>query len=89
MGWAGRILSMMPWRRFWVGPKAQWSGPGVLQDAGRDTITKERFLTVRWNNILSLGLGLPALVYAIAVLSTDLLSDMAGFIGLVVIGVLY
>jgi len=54
-----------------------------------DTVTKERFLTVRWNNILTLGLGLPALIYAIAVLSTGILSDIAGFIGLVIIGVVY
>ena len=54
-----------------------------------DTVTKERFLTVRWNNILTLGLGLPALIYAIVVLSTGILSDIAGFIGLVIIGVVY
>jgi hypothetical protein len=52
-------------------------------------MTKEKFLTVRWNNLLSLGLGIPALIYAIVVLSTGVLSDKAGFIGLVVIGVLY
>ena len=52
-------------------------------------MTKEKFLTVRWNNLLSLGLGLPALIYGVVALSTSLLSDRAGFIGLVVIGVLY
>jgi hypothetical protein len=52
-------------------------------------MTKDRFLTVRWNNLLSLGLGLPALIYVVAVLSTLVLSDSASFIGLVVIGVLY
>ena len=52
-------------------------------------MTKDKFLTVRWNNLLSLGLGLPALIYVVAVLSTSILSDRAGFIGLVVIGVLY
>ena len=52
-------------------------------------MTKGKFLTVRWNNLLSLGLGIPALVYAVLVLSTSVLSDVAGFIGLVVIGVLY
>ena len=52
-------------------------------------MTKEAFLTVRWNNLLSLGLGLPALVYVVVVLSTSVLSDTAGFVGLVVIGVLY
>jgi len=50
---------------------------------------KERFLTVRWNNILTLGLGLPALAYAVVALSTGIASNWAGFLGLVVIGVLY
>jgi len=52
-------------------------------------MTKERFLTVRWNNILVAGLGLPALLFAIVVLSTGVLSDKTGFISLLVIGVLY
>jgi hypothetical protein len=52
-------------------------------------MTKEKFLTVRWNNLLSLGLGIPALIYVVVVLSTSVLSDRASFIGLVVIGVLY
>ena len=52
-------------------------------------MTKEKFLTVRWNNMLSLGLGLPALIYVVVVLSTSVLSDFAGFIGLAIIGVLY
>ena len=54
-----------------------------------DIMTKERFLTVRWNNILALGLGFPTLVYAIVALSTSVASDLPGFLGLVVIGVLY
>ena len=52
-------------------------------------MTKEEFLTVRWNNLLSLGLGSLVLTYAVVVLSTSLLSDLVGFIGLVVLGVLY
>ena len=52
-------------------------------------MTKERFLTVRWNNILTLGLGLPLLLYVAFVLSTPVMSDRASFIGLAVIGVLY
>jgi hypothetical protein len=52
-------------------------------------MTKEKFLTVRWNNLLSLELGIPALIYVVVVLSTSVLSYRAGFIGLVVIGVLY
>ena len=52
-------------------------------------MTKEKFLTVRWNNWLTLALGLPTLIYAIVVLSTSVLSDFAGFIGMAVLGVLY
>jgi hypothetical protein len=56
---------------------------------GGTILTKEKLLTVRWNNLLSLGLGSLVLIYAVVVLSTSVLSDLAGFIGLVVIGVLY
>ena len=52
-------------------------------------MTREAFLTARWNNLLSLGLGLPALAYVVVVLSTSVLSDSAGFAGLVGIGILY
>jgi len=52
-------------------------------------MTKERFLTVRWNNLLSLGLGLPALIYIVVALSTPIWSMMGGLIGLSIIGVLY
>jgi hypothetical protein len=52
-------------------------------------MTKEKFLTARWNNILTLGLGLILLIYVYFVLSTSVLSDLAAFIGLAVIGVVY
>ena len=52
-------------------------------------MTKEKFLTVRWNNILTLGLGLILLIYSYAVISNSALSNRAAFIGLVVIGVVY
>ena len=52
-------------------------------------MTKAKFLTLRWNNILTLGLGLIVLVYAIFVLSTSAFSDRAAFLGLVFFGVLY
>jgi len=52
-------------------------------------MTKEKFLTLRWNNFLSLGLGLIPLIYVVVVLSTSVLSERAAFIGLVVIGVVY
>jgi hypothetical protein len=50
---------------------------------------KDRFLTVRWNDLLTLALGIPALAYAAVALATSLASELGGFIGLVVIGVLY
>jgi hypothetical protein len=52
-------------------------------------VTKDKFLTVRWNNLLSLMLGVPALVYVGIVLSTSLLSDTVEFFGLVIIGIFY
>ena len=50
---------------------------------------RDRFLTVRWNNTLAAGLGVPALIYVAIVLSTSALSDRAAFVGLVVIGAFY
>ena len=52
-------------------------------------MTKERFLTARWNNGLSLALGLLPLAYVGIVWSTPVLSAGAGFTGLVAIGVVY
>jgi hypothetical protein len=52
-------------------------------------MTKEEFLTVRWNNVLALGLGLAFVIYGVVVLSTLVLSDSAAFGGLVVFGVVY
>lgn len=52
-------------------------------------MTKERFLTVRWNNLLTFGLGIPALLYVIVVLSTSILSDNASFVVFAIIGVVY
>lgn len=56
---------------------------------GRDIMTRDRFLTRRWNNWLTLVMGLPTLIYVVVVLSTSLLSDFAGFVGLAVIGAIY
>ena len=52
-------------------------------------MTKEKFLTVRWNNWLTVGLGLPTLVYVVVAFFTPVWSTMGGLIGLSVIGVLY
>jgi len=52
-------------------------------------MTKEQFLTLRWNNTLTLGIGLIMLIYVGLVLSTSVLSDLAAFIGLALIGAVY
>ena len=52
-------------------------------------MTKEKFLTIRWNNWLTLGLGIPALIYILYAFSNSLWTTKGGLIGLAVIGVLY
>jgi hypothetical protein len=52
-------------------------------------VTREAFLTVRWNNLLSLVGGLFVLAYLGVVSFTSILSPSAAFVGLVIIGVLY
>ena len=52
-------------------------------------MTKEKFLTIRWNNLLSLGLGIPGLIYIVVALSTSVWSTGGALIGLAIIGVLY
>ena len=52
-------------------------------------MNKEKFLTVRWNNIISLALGLPALIYIVFAFSTPFWTGKWGLIILSIIGVLY
>jgi hypothetical protein len=52
-------------------------------------MTKEKFLTVQWNNWLTIGLGIPSLVYIFYAFSTSLWTTKGGLIGLSIIGVLY
>lgn len=52
-------------------------------------MTKEKFLTIRWNNLLTLGLGVPSLIYVVWAFSTEAWSTMGGMIGLSIVGVLY
>lgn len=52
-------------------------------------MSKERFLTVRWNNILTLALGLPALIFTVYAYSSGLWTTRGGLIGLSLIGVVY
>jgi hypothetical protein len=52
-------------------------------------MTKENFLTVRWNNLLSLSLGLIVLMYVVGAFATGVWPDRDGFIGIAVLGALY
>ncbi len=52
-------------------------------------MTKQRFLTVRWNNILSVGLGTPTLIYVILAFSTSFWLEREGLIGLAIFGALF
>ncbi len=52
-------------------------------------MTKDRLLTARWNNRLSLGLGLPALAFAVFALATAVLSPLTEFIALAAVGVVF
>ena len=52
-------------------------------------MTKDDFLTVRWNNLLALGMGFIPLIYVVVAFSTSVWSVRGGLIGLAVIGVLY
>ena len=61
----------------------------INNEKRRDAMKKEEFLTARWNNVLTVGLGLVFVVYAVVVWSTSVLSDTAAFIGLVIIGAVY
>ncbi len=52
-------------------------------------MTKEKFLTVRWNNILSVGLGTPTLIYVIFAFSTSFWLERPGLMGLAILGALF
>ena len=49
-------------------------------------VTSDEFLTVRWNNRLSLGFGIPTAIYVVAAFTTSAWLGMAGLIGLFVFG---
>jgi hypothetical protein len=52
-------------------------------------MTKEKFLTIRWNNWLTLALGIPGLIFVLAAVAGSWWSGKWGLIGLSIIGVLY
>jgi len=54
-----------------------------------EIMKKEKYLTVRWNNILSLGLGLPTLIYILFAFSGSTWMEKGGLIGLAIFGALF
>jgi len=50
---------------------------------------KEKFLTVKWNNLLTLGLGIPLLIFVVYAFSSSVWIEKSGLIWLAIIGVLY
>jgi hypothetical protein len=60
-----------------------------LETGQGDRMTRGKFLTVRWNNRLSVVGGLIFLAYALVVATTSALPDNQAFLGLAAIGVLY
>jgi hypothetical protein len=52
-------------------------------------MTKAKYMTARWNNLLLLGMGIPILIYTAVALSTSILSEFTGFIIMAIIGAVY
>jgi len=52
-------------------------------------MTREDFLTVRWNNRLSAVLGVPTLLYLIAAVSMSFWPSLRGLVGLTFFGALF
>lgn len=52
-------------------------------------MTKEKFLTIGWNNILTLALGIPMVLFVILAFTGGWWTEKGGMIGLSIIGVLY
>jgi hypothetical protein len=49
-------------------------------------VTKDKFLTVRWNNLLMLGLGIPTLILVVVAFSTSSWPERGALIALSVLG---
>jgi hypothetical protein len=58
-------------------------------EIGRIQVTKDTFMTTRWNNWLNIGMGVPTLAYAVWVLASPFMSDLASFLVIAGIGAVY
>ena len=52
-------------------------------------MSKDKFLTVNWNNLLTLGLGIPLLIFVVYAFSSSVWTERGGLIWLAIIGVIY
>lgn len=52
-------------------------------------MSPDKFLTKEWNNWLTLGLGLPMVIYSMFIIFSSTISDFWGFIGIFVFGAVY
>jgi len=52
-------------------------------------MNKDTFLTKRWNNWLTFGLGYPALIYTVFIFTSSTISEFTGWLGMVLIGATY
>ena len=50
---------------------------------------KEKFLTEKWNNFLTLGLGIPLLIFLVNAFSSSVWMEKRGLIWLAIYGVLF
>ena len=52
-------------------------------------MSKEKFLTIKWNNLLSIGLGIPLMIFVVYAFSSSFWMEKGGLIWLASIGILY
>lgn len=52
-------------------------------------MNKDKLLTIRFNNIITAGLGIPALIFVALVFFTSTFTDKTGFLGIIAIGIIY
>lgn len=52
-------------------------------------MNKEKYLSKKWNNMLTVTLGLPTLILGIAGFTTPIFSEFSDFVSMAVLGAFY